>query len=68
MQDLKYLTIPELEKFCDNLRLEIDHLKKTVEHQNTRYRDKTVAKQTLEVDEDMLNHAEAEILERTLLK
>jgi len=66
MQDLKYLSIDDLERFIVNLREEIVHLKASIER-DSRYINQILIKRTLEDSESMLVHAEAEILERTLL-
>lgn len=64
MHNFKYHTVEELEKLVDNLKEEIAHLRKTVENTNST----ELQKRTLKESEDLLSHAEYEVLERTLLK
>ena len=61
--NFKYHSIQELEKLMDNLKEEIEHLKNTVERQNSTSAQKSV----LDEDIDMLRMAEFEIMERSLL-
>ena len=62
MHNFKYHDTEDLEKLVENLKVEIEHLKKTT------YYHTTMQTQALALSEDMLRHAEYEILERTLLK
>ena len=61
--NFKYHTVEELDRLCDQLKLEIEHLKKTVGSIDAT----SVQMKTLEDSEQMLQAAEYEILERTLL-
>jgi hypothetical protein len=65
MHNFKYHTVEELERLMDNLKVEIEHLRRSVERSNWH---SAILKGALEYDEDMLRHAEFEIMERTLLK
>ena len=64
MNNFKYHTVPELEKLTDNLKEEIEFLKKTTEMAHST----SVQARTLQDSIDMLREAEFEIMERTLLK
>ena len=78
MQDLKYLTIDELERFAENLRLEIENLKVKVSELDTLtvqmgFTDvippgKHLEARNLRSSVELLTNVESEILERTLLQ
>ena len=64
IHNFKYHSVADLERLIENLREEITHLKMTVELNNATYQQRLALKES----EDMLVHAEYEVLERTLLQ
>jgi ribosomal protein L29 len=65
MYNFKYHSVEDLEKLIENLKTEIGHLRNTVNMSNLDFGCK---QDTLKESEDMLTHAEFELLERTLLQ
>jgi hypothetical protein len=57
MHNFKYHSVDDLERLIENLRTEVELLRKTAD-----------ATRLLKESEDLLRHAEFELLERTLLQ